>query len=189
MNVDWEPHRDYLHGIVDESSTSIAAINCIRTLRLKVKPEAYWLKSAATEVNQVWNFANAASDKAARPFYGPRRYLSAFDLDKLTAGSSQYFERIGSETIQRVNAEYVTRRIQARRSKLRWRKSFGSNRALGWIPFKATQLKRKGNSLRFSGKSIRVFERERWRESAGNAAVSRKTRSGIGFYACRSLTA
>jgi IS605 OrfB family transposase len=154
--------RDYLDAIVDESSTSLAAITCIRTLRLKVKPEAYaWLKSAATEVNQIWNFANATSEKAARPFYGPRRYLSAFDLDKLTAGSSQYFERIGSETIQRVNAEFTTRRSQARRSKLRWRKSFGSNRALGWIPFKAVQLKRKGNSLRFSGKSIRVFERDR----------------------------
>jgi putative transposase len=151
-----------LHGILDESSTSIAAATCIRTLRLKVKPEAYsWLKSAATEVNQVWNFANATSDKAARPFYGPRRFLSAFDLNKLTAGSSHYFERIGSETIQRVNAEYATRRTLARRSKLRWRKSFGSNRALGWIPFKPLQLKRKGNSLRFCGKSIRVFERDR----------------------------
>jgi putative transposase len=79
---------------------------CIRTLRLKVKPEAYpWLNAAATEINQVWNFANATSDKAARPFAGPRRWLSGFDLDKLTAGASKYFERIGSDTIQRVNAE------------------------------------------------------------------------------------
>jgi len=55
---------------------------CIRTLRLKVKPEAYaWLNAAAIETNQVWNFANAASDKAARPFAGPGRWLSAFDLD------------------------------------------------------------------------------------------------------------
>jgi putative transposase len=161
MTVDSSPARDYLRGIVDESSTSVAA-SCIRTLRLKVKPEAHsWLRLAAAEVNQVWNFANATSDKAARPFYGPRNYLGAFDLDKLTAGSSQYFERIGSETIQRVNAEYATRRTQARRSKLRWRKSFGSNRALGWIPFKPSQLKRKGHSMRFSGRSIRVFERER----------------------------
>jgi putative transposase len=91
----------------------------------------------------------------------PPRYLSAFDLDKLTAGSSRCFERIGSDTIQRVNAEYATRRREARKSKLRWRKSFGSNRALGWIPFKAAQLKHQGNSLRFSGKSIRVFERDR----------------------------
>jgi hypothetical protein len=39
---------------------------CVRTLRLKVKREGYaWLNAAAIEVNQVWNFANAASYKAA----------------------------------------------------------------------------------------------------------------------------
>jgi IS605 OrfB family transposase len=161
MVLDRGAQRDYVCGIVDESF-SPTATTCIRTLRLKVKPEAYpWLNAAAMEVNQIWNFANATSDKAARPFAGPRRWLSAFDLDKLTAGSTQYFERIGSDTIQRVNAEYATRRHQAKKTKLRWRKSFGSNRALGWIPFKPTQLKRKGNSLRFSGKCIRVFERDR----------------------------
>src|ERR1700730_7480346 len=31
---------------------------CVRTLRLKVKSEAYpWLDAAAIEVNQVWNYA------------------------------------------------------------------------------------------------------------------------------------
>jgi putative transposase len=114
---------------------------------------------AVTEINQVWNFANSASDKAARPFSGPRRWLSGFDLDKLTAGASKYFERIGADTIQRVNAEYATRRQKAKKTKLRWRKSFGSNRSLGWIPWKAIQLKRKVNSLRFSGKTFWVFER------------------------------
>jgi hypothetical protein len=38
----------------------MATPSCIRTLRLKVKAEAYaWLNAAAIEVNQVWNFANA----------------------------------------------------------------------------------------------------------------------------------
>jgi putative transposase len=87
--------------------------------------------------------------------------LSAYDLDKLTAGATAYFERIGSETIQRVNAEFATRRKQFKRTKLRWRNSRGSRRALGWVPFKAVQLKRKGKALRFSGKTFRVFEQER----------------------------
>ncbi len=44
---------------------------CIRTLRLKVKAESYrWLNAAAIEVNQVWNYANETSFKAARPFAG-----------------------------------------------------------------------------------------------------------------------
>jgi putative transposase len=136
-------------------------IQHIRTLRLKVKAESYaWLNAAAIEVNQVWNFANASSYKAARPFAGQPKWLTAFDLDKLTAGASKCFERIGSETIQRVNAEYATRRQQFKLSRLNWRVSKGAKRSLGWVPFKAAQLKRKGKSLRFSGKAFRVFERE-----------------------------
>ena len=113
---------------------------CTRTLRLKVKPEAYaWLNAAAVEVNQVWNFSDAASEKAARPFAGRGKWLSAFDLDKLTAGASAYFEKIQSDTIQRVNAEFATRRKQFKKTRLRYRKSFGSNRALGWLPFSVTR--------------------------------------------------
>jgi putative transposase len=136
-------------------------IQHIHTLRLKVKAEGYaWLNAAAIEVNQVWNFANATSYKAARPFAGKPQWLTAFDLDKLTAGATKYFDRIGSETIQRVNAEYAIRRKQFKLSRLSWRASKGAKRSLGWIPFKAAQLKRKGKSLRFSGKALRVFERE-----------------------------
>jgi len=113
-----------------------------------VKAEGYaWLNTAAIEVNQVWNYANATSYKAAQPFAGKPKWLTAFDLDKLTAGDSKCFERIGSDTIQRVNAEYATRREQFKLSRLNWRVSKGAKRSLGWVPFKAVQLKRKGKSL------------------------------------------
>jgi putative transposase len=135
--------------------------HCVRTLRLRVKREPYaWLNAAAIEVNQVWNYANATSHKAARPFAGKGKRLSAFELDQLTAGATEFFDHIGSETIQRVNAEFATRRKQFKRKKLRWRVSQGAKRALGWVPFKAAQLKHRGKSLRFSGKAVRVFERE-----------------------------
>jgi putative transposase len=134
---------------------------CVRTFRMKVTAKGYaWLDAAATEVNQVWNYANATSYKAARPFAGTGKWLSAFDLNNLTAGATEYFDHIGSETIQRVNAEFATRRKQFKKVKLCWQVSRGSKRSLGWIPFKAAQLKRKGKSLRFSGKTLRVFERE-----------------------------
>ncbi len=143
-----------------EPSPGDAAPTCIRTLRLKVKPESYpWLNAAAIEINQVWNYANEVSARAARPFAGPPKWLNGYDLDKLTAGATDYFERIGSDTIQRVNAEFATRRRQFKKVKLRWRISRGARRSLGWIPFKAVQIKTHGKSLRFSGKSIRVFER------------------------------
>jgi putative transposase len=133
----------------------------ITTLRLKVKTESHaWLGAAAVEVNQVWNWANATTYKAAYPFAGAGKWLSGFDLDRLCVGASACFEHIASDTIQRVNAEYARRRGQFRKSKLRWRVSYGARRSLGWIPFKALQLKRKGSSLRFCGKSFRVFERD-----------------------------
>jgi IS605 OrfB family transposase len=147
--------------MIDGNSMAVKVPQYIRTLRLKVKAEAYpWLNAAAVEVNQVWNWGNETSYKAARPFAGPGKWLTGFDLDKLAAGASECFEHIGSDTIQRVNAEFALRRRQFKKAKLRWRVSRGARRSLGWIPFKALQLKRKGKSLRFAGKAIRVFEGE-----------------------------
>ncbi len=132
---------------------------CIRTLRLKIKAESYpWLNAAAVEVNQVWNWGNSTNAKAARPFAGPAKWLSGFDLDKLSSGAAECFEHIGADTIQRVNAELATRRRQFKKAQLRWRVSRGSKRSLGWVPFKAAQLMRRGKSLRFAGKAFRVFE-------------------------------
>jgi len=71
----------------------IDVAGCLRTLRLKVKAESYaWLNAAAVEVNQVWNWGNETSAKAARPFAGPAKWLSGFDLDKLSAGAAECFE-------------------------------------------------------------------------------------------------
>jgi putative transposase len=133
----------------------------VTTYRLKVKAEGHaWLNAAAVEVNQVWNWANAMCHRAAYPFIGQQKWLSGYDLDRLSVGASKQFTHIGSDTIQRVNAELATRRSQFRKSKLRWRVSYGTKRSLGWVPFKAAQLKRKRKSLRFSGKTFRVFEQD-----------------------------
>lgn len=139
----------------------------MRTWRLKVRAQSYpWLNHAAMEVNQVWNWANATSFKAARPFAGRGKFLSGFDLCSLSAGASACFEHIGADTIQRVCTEYVTRRSQFKKAKLRWRVSTGSRRSLGWIPFKAASLRRRGKYLRFCGKTIRFFEAKRFAELA-----------------------
>jgi putative transposase len=78
----------------------------------------------------------------------------------LSAGASEYFERIGADTIQRINCEYAQKRRQFKKVKLRWRVSRGARKSLGWIPFKAASLKRRGDALRFAGKTFRVFDRE-----------------------------
>ena len=142
-----------------------------RTVRLKVKADSCgWLDAAAVEVNQVWNWANATSiDAADRNRRANAKFLSGFDLCSLSAGATEYFEHIGADTIQRINCEYAVKRRAAKRIKLRWRVSRGARRALGWVPFKAASLKRKGSVLRFCGKTFRVFEREqldgvKWRD-------------------------
>jgi len=135
----------------------------IRTLRFKVRREGYaWLEAAAVEVNQTCNWANEVSGTAARPFAGPPRWLSGFDLDKLSTGATKYFEYIGADTIQKVNAEFARRRRQFRKTQLRWRVSRGRRKSLGWVPFKAASLRRKGRALRFCGKTLRVFESDRF---------------------------
>ena len=105
------------------------ALSFTRTLRFKVRAESYgWLRAAAVEVNQVFNFCNQASFDAARRTDRKRKWLSGFDLCNLTAGATEYFERIGADTIQRVCTEYAQKRIAAKRLKLRWRVSRGARR-------------------------------------------------------------
>jgi putative transposase len=133
-----------------------------RTLRLKVRTEAYgWLGAAAVEVNTVFNYVNETSWRAATRTDLKRKWLSGFDLCNLTSGSARYFECIGADTIQRICVEYAQKRAAAKLYRLRWRISRGARRSLGWIPLKAASLKRKGRGLRFCGKSFRVFEPER----------------------------
>ena len=117
----------------------------ILTLSSKVQPGSYnFLGHAAREVNQVWNFCNAATYKAWHGRYGgTRQWLSAFDLSPLLVGCGETFEKIGIDVAQAVAAEHAVRRSQFNKSKLRYRKSGGSHRSLGWIPFKP-------NGLRFS---------------------------------------
>jgi IS605 OrfB family transposase len=133
-----------------------------RTLKFKVRRESYgWLSAAAVEVNQVFNYCNQISWETATRTDLKRKWLSGFDLCALTAGSASYFARIGADTIQRICTEYAQKRAAAKRCKLRWRVSRGARRSLGWIPFKAASLKRKGRALRFCGKTFRVFEAQR----------------------------
>jgi putative transposase len=144
-----------------KSDNALMPLSLMRTLRLKVRSEAYaWLNAAAIEVNEVFNYCNETSYKAATRTDLKRKWLTGFDLCNLTAGASQYFEKIGADTIQSVCVHYAQKRQAAKKLKLKWRVSRGAQRSLGWIPFKAAGLKRKGRGVRFAGKCIRVFERE-----------------------------
>ena len=126
------------------------------TLSSKVRHEAVaFLEQAAREVNQVWNFCNATSYRAYYGRYGgTAKWLSAFEMNDLLVGCGEVFGKIGVDIAQAVASEHAARRSQFKKSKLRFRKSGGAKRSLGWIPFKA-------NNLRFGlfdamGKQVRL---------------------------------
>ena len=130
-----------------------------RTLKLRIKDRhAALLQRMATQVNQVWNFCNETSSRSIRE---RSTWLSGFDLQKYTNGFSKCDGvLIGSKTIQQVCEEYVTRRKQFKKAKLRWRVSnpHSSRRSLGWIPFKSGALVYANGQIQFAGHRLSLWD-------------------------------
>jgi IS605 OrfB family transposase len=130
----------------------------VLTLRLRVKDKhARFLCGQAREVNFVWNFCNETSVKILER---EQRFCSNVDLDKLTSGVTIGDDGLSlhSQTVQAVSKEYVTRRKQFKKVKLRWRKSHGARRSLGWIPFKASAISYKNGQVKYCGKFISLWD-------------------------------
>lgn len=131
----------------------------IKTLKLRIKDKhAGVLSAMAREVNQVWNFCNETS---ARAISERHKFLSGFDLQKLTDGFSKCDGiQIGSATTQQVCEEYATRRRQFKRSRLNWRVSNpkSSKHSLGWIPFKARAVRYQAGQIVFCGHKLSLWD-------------------------------
>lgn len=117
--------------------------------RYRVKSLTGLLNRQARAVNVVWNYCNDRQKDALK--WG-RRWLTGFDLNKLTAGSSKELD-IHSGTINAVCEQYAKSRSQKRRPFLRYR----GRRSLAWVPLKGRDLKREGDAFRFAGHTFRVF--------------------------------
>lgn len=133
-----------------------------KTLKLRIKDKhSAFLDGLAREVNMIWNYVNETSYKAARPFNGPAKRLSGYDLQKYTAGFSKIEGvKVGSATIQQVCEEYATRRKQFKKAKLNWRISNpkSSKRSLGWVPFKKGAIIYRAGQVRFAGKALSLWD-------------------------------
>lgn len=131
----------------------------IKTLKLRIKDKHQSaLSSMARQVNTVWNFCNETSSRAVRE---RNKFLSGYDLQKLTDGFSKCDGiAIGSATTQQVCEEYATRRRQCKRARLNWRVSNpkSSKRSLGWIPFKSRTVRYKAGQVHFFGKKISLWD-------------------------------
>ena len=131
----------------------------VKTLKIRVKDKhASVLRRMARDVNQVFNFANETSSRAIRE---RGKWLSAYDLQKLTAGYSKCDGvTVGSGTVQLVCVEYATRRKQFKKARLNWRVSNPKSPkySLGWIPFKGGHAKYKAGQVEFAGKKFRLWD-------------------------------
>ena len=81
-----------------------------------------------------------ANDLSQKVLDQEGRFIGAFELESYLNGASAAGLSTSSAVFQQVAEEYVTRRKQFKKRRRAWRKSGGTKRSLGWIPFKARSL-------------------------------------------------
>jgi putative transposase len=118
--------------------------------RIKDSTARKHLKFMADAVNTVWNYCNEVSMLAWRR---DRRWLTAYDLHALVAGTSKALG-LSANSIQQVCTEYVTRRLQCKKWRLSWR---SRTHSLGWVPFKARYIRLEGESITYCGQTFRLW--------------------------------
>lgn len=104
-----------------------------KTLKVRIRDKhAKVLREWAWAINQVWNYCNELS---YRSISERQTWLSGYDLQYYTKGAGKELG-LNSATVQMVGHEYALRRKQFNKDRLRWRKSGGVRRSLGWIPLR-----------------------------------------------------
>lgn len=82
-----------------------------------------------------------------------RRWLTGFDLNKLTSGSSRELG-LHSGTVNATCEQYARSRSQKKRPFLRYR----GRKSLGWVPLKGRDIKETPSGFHFHGREFRVFK-------------------------------
>lgn len=116
----------------------------ILTYKFRIRGKhAAELNRQARAVNFVWNYCNETQQKTVRDC---RKWLSAFDLHRLTAGSSAILG-VHSHTIKQVCHYYHRSRQASGKPWLRWR----GMKSLGWVPFSTGHVTFDGRFFKFHG--------------------------------------
>lgn len=118
--------------------------------RIKDSTSRKHLTRMAYAVHTVWNYCNEVSMLAWRR---DKRWLSAYDLHRLVAGTSKTLG-LHSQAMQSVCTEFVIRRHQFRKRRLAWR---SRKRSLGWVPFPNQAIHLHGDTVRFGGRVVRLW--------------------------------
>ena len=122
----------------------------ILVYRYRVKSLNGLLNKQARAVSYVFNFCNDTQKHALK--WG-KRWLTGFDLNKLTAGSSKELG-LHAGTINAVCEQYAKSRAQKKRPYLRYR----GKKSLGWVPLKGRDIKETPNGFHFHGREFKVFK-------------------------------
>jgi len=155
-----------------------------------------FLRKAASEVNQVWNYSNAICREGYQrkinrengDHFGKRLLVQKFTLNELTGGVTTRkipdhgFSYITQSTVSSTNRQLCHSRNQFGKYWLKFRKSTGIKKSLGWVPFKDESLlikqvkfteksvlnskynKKHDTRLVYNGKSIGLFEMDEYLE-------------------------
>lgn len=115
-----------------------------KTLKVRIKDKhRHVLNQWAQAVNVVWNYCNRVS---AYHIVEQEKWLSGYDLQNETKGAAKALG-INSATVQMVGHELVTRRKQFNKKLLRFRRTGGSKRSLGWVPVRKDCIKFKDGKI------------------------------------------
>jgi len=120
----------------------------ITVYKYRVKSNERTLNRWSRAVNFVWNYCNDRQKDALRH---NRKWLTGFDLNKLTSGSSKELD-ISSVTVQATCEQYARSRQQFKKPYLRYR----GKRSLGWVAAKGQAVKLVGEKFKFHGTEFRV---------------------------------
>ena len=129
-----------------------------KTLKVRVRDKhAPLLRAMSREVNTVWNYCNDLSERMIRE---RNHWPTGFDLHPYLKGSTYCFDHIQSNTIQEIAETHAKSRRQARKTRLRWRKSFrgDARHSLGWVPFKSRASVWVNGQVRFAGHFFKVWD-------------------------------
>lgn len=120
------------------------------SFRLKDEARGRELSKMARAVNFVWNYCNETSFDAIR---NRSDWLSKYDFNPLVKGAAKELG-LHSQTVQLIAYEYVTRRDQFKKRKLRWR----GKKSLGWIPLGKDGIRIVGDALIHNKENFRFWK-------------------------------
>lgn len=125
--------------------------------KLKGKRTVRQLRRYSYACNQVWNYCVSTHKNTQKRWKNGSKthWLSHFDLIKLTKNVSKDLG-ISAQSVQNVCAQFTKSRDQHKKCP-RFRKSSGSKRNLGWIPFQKHCRQIKNNSITYLGNTYRFF--------------------------------